>query len=217
MDRRERRRRKRIASKIEGAVIAKKSPLPHKESKGSPQQEWWVKRYFSKANVGTKPLRVILGAAVAFLGAYATVRPNVSVEPDILLNPGDPFSTQFSIKNENFIADANDINPSCRTVRVITSHNVGMFGLPSRPSPEIAKLGPGEKSTITCAPWVGGLGAGAGDVLIAYIIIDISYFPQWWPKKKTQNFPFRGVVDSQKGVHWTHITLEEMQRDLSKH
>jgi hypothetical protein len=42
--------------------------------------------------------------------------------------------------------------------------------------------------------------AGAGIVLEAKIVIDISYTQNWWPYQQKERFPFVGVRDSQNGV-----------------
>jgi hypothetical protein len=60
------------------------------------------------------------------------------------------------------------------------------------------------------------MGAGAGNVITAYIVIWVRYTQEWWPGLKTQIFPLRGVVDSQKGVHWTHITRGELEALLKQ-
>jgi hypothetical protein len=152
----------------------------------------------------------LLLAAATLIGGYAIARPNVSVDPDLVLVPGDPYSTQFSVKNENAAFGVRDIQPSCQTIRVITSNNFGMLGLPSRPQPVVPKLDPGQKTTMECWPIIGGLGAGSGKVLTAYIEIHLSYRENWWPWSITQPFPLKGVVDSQGGVHWVHITEPEL-------
>ncbi len=214
MDRRERRRKKRLEVKLKKKSNAKESPSLHKGHKESPTL---VQRgSFRKTVLGTRVLWGLILAVLTWLGAYALLRPNVSIDPELLLNPGDPFSTQFSVTNENVVFDVKDIQPSCRTIHVVTSNNVGLFGLPPRPSPPIPLLGARQKTTINCPPWIGGLGAGAGNVLAACIEIDVSYGQEWWPSEKTQRFPFKGVVDSQHGVHWAHITLSELQADLSR-
>src|SRR2546427_9041913 len=64
MDRRERRRRKRLAAKIEQGVILKKSPQPHTES---PPPQSWVRQYFGKTISRTKLLYGLLGAVATFL------------------------------------------------------------------------------------------------------------------------------------------------------
>jgi hypothetical protein len=50
---------------------------------------------------------------VTILGGWALIRPNVSVEPYIPLNPVDPYSTQLIVKNENGAFEAHDINCVC--------------------------------------------------------------------------------------------------------
>jgi hypothetical protein len=215
MDRHERRRRKRLEAKLERKIRGKETsqlPADHKES--PLLQQRGLRALLNTASIA-KILWSLVLAGLALLGGYGLVRPSVSVDPNLLLNPGDPFSTQFSVTNENVLFDVHDLHPSCRTIQVITSNNVGLLGLPPRPSPAIALLSARQKSTINCPPWIGGLGAGSGNVLTAYIAIDVSYKQDWWPSEKGQTFPFKGVIDSQKGVHWTHITLPELQAALS--
>jgi hypothetical protein len=183
-------------------------PKKQKRRKDSP--------FLRGALFGSKWLWAFAGIVITLLGGFAILRPHVSIDPDLQLNPSDPFSIQFAVKNENGVFEVRELNPSCRTIYVITSHNVGLIGLPPRPLPTISKLEPNEKSTLICPPWIGGLGAGAGNVNTAFIEMDISYEQAWWPRTESQRFPFRGVIDSQGGVHWTHLTPSELQTDLSK-
>lgn len=216
MDRRERRRRKRLEAKLKGKIIAEESSPSSMARKESRPLSSGTGEYFRRTISSTKLLWGLIVSAMTLLSGFVLFLPNVSIDPELLLNPGDPFSTQFSVTNENLIFDVKDLQPSCRTIHVITSNNVGMFGLPPRPSPSVALLSAREKTTINCPPWIDGLGAGAGNVLVAYIEIDVSYKQAGWPREKIQRFPFKGVTDSQHGVHWTHITLSELQTDLSR-
>jgi hypothetical protein len=211
MDRKERRRRKRLEDKLKKKNSAKASSPPHKDHKEFPPSQSWASRYFSKTISRTKVLWTLVAAVLAMLAGFALFRPQVSLEPDLLLNPGDPFSTQFSVTNLNRIFTAKDLQPACYTLFVRTSNDVELRGLPPRPSPVIPALEPGEKTTIDCPPWIGGMGAGAGNVLAAYIEIDISYKQDGWPLTRTQRFPFKGMVDSKNGVHWTHRTPSDLR------
>ncbi|MGB8495762.1 MAG: hypothetical protein WCE53_15285 [Candidatus Acidiferrum sp.] len=204
-----------MEAKRQKKISAKEASRPRIENKQKPMPQGPEASNQGKTIPRLKKFLNFVVIMLAFLGGYALFRPNVSVDPDLLLNPGDPFSTQFSVTNENVIFDVKDLQPFCRTIHVITSHNVGMFGLPGIPSQIIPVLSARQKTTINCREWIGGLGAGAGDVLAAYIEIDVSYRQNWWPREKTQRFPFKGVIDSQKGVHWTHITPMELQAALS--
>jgi hypothetical protein len=214
MDRHERRRRKRVENKLR-KKFEKESSRAQVERAGLPQEPSG-RKYLTRAISRTKLLFGLVLSGLTLLGGLALFRPHVSVDPDLVLDPGDPFSTQFNITNQNLLFDVKNLRPSCRTIYVITSHNFGMSGLPPRPSPPITELEPQQKTTITCPPWVGGLGAGAGNVLVAYIEMDVLYRQDWWPVERQERFPLRGVRDSQNGVHWTHITLEQLQTDLSQ-
>jgi hypothetical protein len=215
MDRRERRRRKRVEEKLKRKLSFRESSQANIERAKSSRQSS-ARKYFTHALSRTKLLLGLVLSGLTLLGGLALFRPHVSVDPDLVLDPGDPFSTQFNITNQNVLFDVKNLQSFCRTIYVITSHNVGLSGLPPRPSPSIPQLGSQEKTTITCPPWIGGLGAGAGNVLVAYIEMDISYRQDWWPVERQERFPLRGVRDSQNGVHWTHITLQQLQADLSK-
>ncbi|MGB2677052.1 MAG: hypothetical protein WAN12_08230 [Candidatus Acidiferrum sp.] len=204
-----------MEAKLEKKISATGVSRPIRENKQKPIQRGPEAPNRGKTISRLTKLVNFVVIILAFLGGYVLFRPNVSVDPDLLLNPGDPFSTQFSVTNENVIFDVKDLQPFCRTIHVMTSHNIGMFGLPGIPSQTIPVLSARQKTTITCREWIGGLGAGAGDVLAAYIEIDVSYRQNWWPREKTQRFPFKGVIDSQKAVHWTHITPMELQAALS--
>jgi hypothetical protein len=208
MDSHQRRQIRRIEERIRKElgleVATKEVPQPKVPA---PQSQ--IKRVFDRPLAKT----IAIVSFIASVVGLFVLRPHVSLEPDLLLNPGDPFSTQFSATNQNLVLDVTDVQPGCQTIYVVTSNHFGMAGLPSRPSPVIPRLRPQEKSTITCPPWVGGLGAGAGNVLVAYIEIDLSYKQVIGVRER---FPFKGAVDSQHGVHWTHITPEQLENELSK-
>src|SRR6266404_7227817 len=50
-------------------------------------------RYLSRIISSAKFLWTVALSVATLLGGYAVFRPNVSVDPDLLLTPGDPFST----------------------------------------------------------------------------------------------------------------------------
>ena len=214
MDRRERRRKKRLEARLRKGITVtepSKASAPSIVLKESPS---WGRRglqTFRKTVSGTKALWGVIAAVLALIGYYASFHPNVSVDPDRLLNPSDPFSTLFSVKNDSSIFDVRNLHPACYTIHVLTDHNFGMNGLGPRPAPTIPVIESMQKTTIDCPPWVSGFGGGAGNILSAFIEIDVSYRQDWWPAATTQRFPFRGVIDSQKAVYWTHMTPSELQ------
>ena len=208
MDSHQRRQLRRIEERLRSDLGLGASRTQPAESKPEASQANWFRRIFERPI--TKTIAIV-GFVASLLSLFA-LRPQLTLEPDLVLNPVDPFSTQFSVQNLNLILDAKDLNPTCRTIYVMTSHNVGLVGLPPRPSPAIPRLHPQRKTTIMCPPWLGNLGAGAGDVLVAYIEIDLSY-RQIMPVR--ERFPFKGAIDSQRGVHWTHITPEQLETELS--
>jgi len=209
MDRRERRRRERERKKME-VKLREETSQPHKDDKGGVLQSR-AKSYFGKTISGTKLVKGLFFSGLALASGYALFHPHVSVEPGILLNPGDPFSTQFTVTNDNRILGVQNLRSSCSTVFVETDHNIRLVGLPARPSDVIPRLGPQEQTTIDCPSWVSGFGGGVRNVVKSYIAIRVSYIQDWWPLSKNQVFPFKGATDSQKSVHWTHRTPSDFK------
>jgi hypothetical protein len=213
MDSHKRRRQKRLKVRLGNDSVVNETSQVHIDHKESlPQSR--ARQYFEQTISRTKLLVGLVVTGLAFLGGYQLLRPHISVDPGLLLNPGDPFTTRFDVKNENAILSVFDLNPSCHTIYVMTDHNVGLEGLPARPAPTIPLIEPVEQTTIDCPSWVGGLGAGTGNILTAFIEIDVSYRQRWRPFAISQRFPFKGAVDFQKGVHWTHITPSELATTL---
>lgn len=74
----------------------------------------------------------------------------------------------------------------------------------------IPVLGPGSSSTVDCPPVLGGLGRWSGEVLDAELEIVVSYDQSWWPFGIiTERNAFTAKRDSQRAVHWVHITPAE--------
>ncbi len=191
--------------------LGKGASRPHTERKGSPTRLRRVLQAFQKTVSGTKVLWSLVGAVLSVAAGYALFHPHVSVEPGLLLNPVDPFSTAFTIKNENNLFAVKGLNSICWTQSVTTSNNIRVWA----PAPfqkvqhTISVLEPLASSTIKCPPVMGGLGSYTGAVLEAHIEVHLSYKQAWWPWPKTERYPFRSVVDSRGGVHWIHITPAE--------
>jgi hypothetical protein len=164
----------------------------------------------------TKVWVLITAVATGFglLAGFDSLRPGVSVKQGQQLDPKDPFSTQFTVTNENHWADVTDLHPSCRTIHVVTSHNVVLEALPPLQSLPIPVLKPLQPDTIACNRWIGGLGYGAGEVQAAYIEIAVTYEQDLWLTAQAQSFLLKGVMNSQHEVHWTPITQAELERDV---
>lgn len=146
MDRRERRYRNRLEKKL-AEKLAKEKQATKAEvvANQSPSR-----KFLARALTRTRIIWGIVISGLSLLGYYAAFNPHVSVEPGLLLNPGDPFTTQFDITNDSQVFTITDLNPSCYTVYVQTTNNVQQINLPPRTSPTIPQLGPREKTTITC-------------------------------------------------------------------
>lgn len=156
-------------------------------------------------------LWALVVAGLTLLGGYAIFRPHVSIEPQIALNPVDPYTTQFNIKNENLVFDIRDVNAVCWPRNMESGNGFSVVS----PVPlknvhhEIPLLASGASSTVDCPPVIGGLGSYAGAVVKAELEIDVSYKQAWWPFSKEERYPFAARRDVQGAVHWVHITPHE--------
>jgi hypothetical protein len=136
--------------------------------------------------------------------------PHVSLEPDSPLNPQDPFSAQFRVTNENQLFTIRNLTGSCYFVDVVTDHNVGISALGRPLTKVIPGLEPRQGSTIDCPSIIGGIGAGAGNVTKAKIVLQISYRQNWWPFAELETYPFEGMRDAQGFVRWFHRAPSEL-------
>jgi hypothetical protein len=208
MDRRERRRRARERKKMEETL--RKESHPRTEDKPATTRVQCM-RVFQKTVLGTKVLWGIIIGLLTLAGGYALFYPHVSVEPGIVLNSVEPFSTAFTIKNENSLLAVKKLDAICWTQSVTTANHIRIIapGQFQHVQQSIPLLGPLAPSTIGCPPVMGGLGSYAGVIQEAHIEILLSYRQDWWPWIKKERYPFMSVVDSQGGVHWIHITAAE--------
>jgi hypothetical protein len=234
MKRRERRRRKRKQKKLEamkkkGKALAKHAtvassataapsptavapspatvaPSPiataRGESKGLLAR---AREYLRRATPNAKLVKGFLVTVLAFLSGYALLRPNLSVEPGIQLDPTDPFSTQFEIRNQNRFLAIHDISLKCSIILAVTPILVVSNQVNEWPH-AIPEIEANKSSTVPCQRNWGGFGL----VKVAAIEIEISSRPDWWPFHVDNKFPFLGVRDAQDVLHWTHRTESEI-------
>ncbi len=147
----------------------------------------------------------------AAAGYYSIARPHVSVEPSFSLSPVNPYLTQFLMKNENLIFDVREVRCVCWPRRMESANNFSVLSLGPLQNVQhtIPVLGPGSSSTVDCPPVIGGVGAWSGEVADAELEIVASYKQSWWPWSVTERNAFASRRDSQRGVHWVHITPAE--------
>ncbi len=127
MNRRERRRREREIKKIE-QKLRKDALQPRTDDQESPTR---LRRALQSLQRVVSRTNVLLTLVLALLGVasgYALFHPHVSVEPGLVLNSVDPFSTAFTIKNENSVFTVYDIKSICWTQGVNTSNNIRVWG-----------------------------------------------------------------------------------------
>jgi hypothetical protein len=166
-------------------------------------------RVFDRVFSGTKLLASLVLGAATILGAWASLRPHVSLEQSTLLDPSDPFSAQFTLTNESYVLGVRDVTSNCYVLSVITSNNVGIEAWGRNLPRTIPLLSPRGTTTVDCPPLIGGLGAGAGTVKKAKIVMTISYRQDWWWNRTSEQYPFLGLLDSQNVLRWTHRSPSE--------
>lgn len=153
----------------------------------------------------------LIVAGLTLLGGYAIFRPHVSIEPQIALNPVNPYTTQFNIKNENSVFDIHNVDAVCWPRNMQSGNGFSVVS----PAPlknvhhEIALLESGASSTVNCPPVISGIGSYTGIVVNAELEIDVSYEQLWWPFSREERYPFATRKDVQGAVHWVHITPHE--------
>jgi hypothetical protein len=156
----------------------------------------------------------LVGAVLALSGGYAVARPHISVDPSLSLSSRDPYTTQFTVKNENPIFDAQLVHCVCWPREMESGNGFSVISPVTLPNLQhtIPILNPGSSSTVDCPPIIGGLGEWSGEVMNAELEIVVTYDQTWWPfGSVVKRFAFATRRDAQHGVHWVPITpLEEM-------
>jgi hypothetical protein len=204
MNRRERREKERELEKREEKLRKQEERL---RQEGAPSQSFL--RRLGRAIF--RRTKWVVGAAITLLTVYALARPHLSVEPSLSLNPADPYTTQFTVKNENSIFETHDIHCVCWPRKMASGNGFSVLSLGPLANVQhtIPTLTPGSSSTVDCPSVIGGVGAWSGEVLDAELEIVVSYKQSWWPLGITDRNAFTAKRDSQHGVHWVHITPAE--------
>jgi hypothetical protein len=217
MDRRERRRRERERKKLE-EKIKKESSQERKEHKESLPPLRRALLFSQRTLSGTKVVWGLVVWVLTVAAAYALFHPHVSVEPGLLLNPKNPYSTQFTVTNENAILNVHDLDCVCWPRRMVSGNGFSVLSpMPlAKVHHVIPVLNPNTSSTVDCPDIIGGIGAGSGEVIEAELEIDISYKQYLWPFIRNERYPFRAITDAQRSVHWIHITPAEEKPIFTK-
>ena len=222
MDRKERRRRARERKKLQerlekevsrsnktGQESPSRQESPTRQE--SPNRLKRVLKALGKREVVWKLFIGAIGLGLALLGGYSVARPHVSLEPYIPLNPVNPYSTQFTVKNESSMFDVYSMDCVCWPRIMNSGNNFSIVspGILPNVHHTIPLLKPGGSSTVDCPPVIGGIGTYSGQVNYAELEIVISYKQSWWPFGQNERYPFAAMTDTQKAVHWVHITPDQ--------
>jgi hypothetical protein len=196
MNRRERRKAQRKQEKLRKQRQKEfaKLPLAHRLAKATLDKLW-----------------ALILAVATLIGAYVVLPPRVSIEPLMALNPVDPYTTQFNLKNENSMFSIYNVNAVCwpRNMESGNGFSVVSPGPLNNVHHEIPFLESGASSTIDCPPVIGGIGRWSGAVVNAELEFVISYRQSWWPFLQQERHAFASRRDVQGAVHWVHTTPRE--------
>lgn len=149
--------------------------------------------------------------ALALVGYYAVVKPHVSVDPQVTLNPVDPFTTEFVVTNDSSAFSIRQLEFTCWSPSTKTSHNIQIWSpvAQEKRTGIIQDIGPKEKGTIECPSLTGGIGTFLGDVTSSQLVIIFSYKQNFWPFKQEERHPFKAERDSQGGQRWFPVTPDQ--------
>src|SRR5438128_11884425 len=86
------------------------------------------------ASITLDKIWALVVVVATLIGLYVVFRPHISVEPLIALNPVDPYTTQFNVKNENPMLGVYRINAVCWPRNMQSSSNFGVVSLGPLPN-----------------------------------------------------------------------------------
>ena len=199
MGRREQREQQRELAKLREKIKKLESP---------PSKEPLLRTTFLTANNVLRSVAALLGLAAGWFFFH----PQVSLHPEQTMNPGNPFTTQFTVTNEgNF--EVHEVTAICLIGEVKTANNIEGRGFSFPPvNKYIPRLKRKQPSTVECPAALSELGEDAGNVVSADILMAVFYYQAWWPGRQNENYRFEGKVDSQGIVHWIPRTVSELDK-----
>jgi hypothetical protein len=202
---RERRRLKRLAreslSPTLGALI---------EDRKSPSRSLGARLWGAVARVSVWAWALVAGASVVL--AFLIFRSDVSFTPRTRLDPGDPFSTLFTVTNEGAF-DIEDVRFACHMNDVIESApNMRVLRLDGAVDPQTEPdIKPHKSQDVRCY-----FGVSGGRIVfnppnrlpphynVADITLCASFRPFFWSRRK-QMERFIGRTDGHGNiVEWSH-------------
>jgi hypothetical protein len=156
-----------------------------------------------------KHINKIIAVFIAVIGLFVshlTLKPKISVEPDIQIESNNPFTTTFKISNNGYLP-VNNVEISHWFNNVIFSKPKGIMkdSKLTTYGNMIPILGVGQTETAfrLSAPVI-------GDIIIAQadIAITISYKAYWPPPwHLSENFAFTLTKNSSGSQYWQHTIL----------
>ena len=184
----ERKRRKQESLRSSG------SPKHSQHTTTTTQRVGVLNRMIRFGSIHAKALLVWSAVAGSILGGYVVLRPDITIEPDFLLNDKEPLSAYFRIQNKGYF-QIYDIDFSCHFTAG-PFKNANLTGGEGQRSELL--LNPGASATKRCS--VQGL-VLSGPATLRF---SAAFRPSFWPWRCSKGENFSAVRDYQGILHWTH-------------
>jgi hypothetical protein len=197
MGKRKQKRKPRKTPKPQVKIATPKEGIQPIEGEAHPPRG---KRYFSQTITAVRLFWGAIAVAIAVLGAWVILKPNVHVDPYIRLNPSSPFSERFKLSNDGYFG-IYDVQYDCTLAWAKTDHGLvvhdalirGRYG---------ASIEAGQSISIDC-PLDNVISTDAHYVS-AEITLGIEFRPTWYFWRKRKQTSFSGQLDSQGNVQWIY-------------
>ena len=148
-----------------------------------------------------------LGLLLAISGTYYTLNPKLTITATGALDPLNPYSTPFVIKNES-VLPLYDIDPEWHYRTMSSENNSGLnnskFINNIVPVPT---LSPGESTSIFMPTFI-HFGGKAGRVKYIDVSVTVKFRP-FIPVPMSKGFRFVTVRTSDKAFHWLSKAISE--------
>lgn len=175
-------KRKRKLKQLRQQEKVPNTPIADKKETNGTNRKWLL-------------LKSVLGAFVSVMGVAAAIitlyqmAPHLHLRPGVVLNPQQPFSTQFEISNDGYLA-ATQVSLLCAINQLTLQRGMGRvamnnIGLASY-SENISLLRDNETATFPLEKFLGQSGAGSADVtfVISYKIRILPFLGKFQYKQR---------------------------------
>jgi hypothetical protein len=153
-------------------------PVEAPKSKSDPAPRAWG------AWKAWKEVWAFVGPCIALTSFYFLMQPNVTIDPSVNLDPGQPLATQFQVTNRGHFT-VSDVLFTCKLGGA--NLHIGKLPLLLGPVPlTVAELAPGEAVTVACAELSHDVEFGDLQVIARY-----KWPLSWWQSTIRAHFSLR--------------------------